>query len=210
MLSTKKIQYKDESVKKYLYEQKRNKKLYGAGRGWYSGIETPFVLDTEPVQDIIDLLEKQYPLLSFSCWSTEEIKSYFHHIQTRFVTFVNADKDYLKTIFEFLKGTNPSIYLNPTQFEIKKSFNIEQNTIIIRPSISKEPVQNHLAKIEKILIDLFVETDKTALIDKWEFGKLFDKLVFTNRISIASLAAYSIRRKVKEQIKHFLKDRDIY
>lgn len=75
----KKIDYKNDTLKKYLYLLKTENVIYGAGRGWYSTIKHDFVLDRKPVEEIGALIKDKFPLLDFSCWSTEQIKGFFHH-----------------------------------------------------------------------------------------------------------------------------------
>ena len=78
---------------KYLVDFGKEGILYGAGRGWYSFIKQSFELDQRPVKKIIAAMEKKYPLLSFSVWSTEQLKSFAHHMLARFITFVYVDRD---------------------------------------------------------------------------------------------------------------------
>jgi hypothetical protein len=47
----KKNDYKNDTLKKYLYLLKTENVIYGAGRGGYSTIKHDFVLDTKPVED---------------------------------------------------------------------------------------------------------------------------------------------------------------
>lgn len=208
-LKSQRIDYSDESIKKYLYNLKNAGEIFDAGRGWYSNIPQAFQLDKEPVVKLVRLIGEKYPLLSFSCWSTRQLQSYFHHLQAKFVTFVYSDKDYISTIFEFLRENDLNAYLNPFHYEIKKSFIVDENTVILRPSITKEPSQGHFAEIEKILIDFYVENDKLQITSEWEYNNLFKQVVAGQRISIASLLGYAIRRKLTNEIKNLLSKNNI-
>lgn len=203
-LDDRKIAYSDVTVKQYLFNLKEESVIHDAGRGWYSTIEKPFELDTEPIQSIINNIKSKFPLLTFSVWSTEQVKSFFHHTLAKFVTFVYSDRDYLSSLFDALKGAGYSPYLNPTQHESRKSFTIDERTVVVRPSISEEPVQTHYATIEKILIDLFIESDKLMLMDKSEFDFVFSNIAGQFRINVPRLLRYSKRRKIEEDIKNLL------
>jgi hypothetical protein len=120
------------------------------------------------------------------------------------VTFVYAERDYLSSLFDTLKSTEYSVFLNPTQLESRKIFTISEKTIVLRPSISEEPLQTHLATIEKILADLFIESDKLDLIDKSEFSTIFSNISNHFRINIPRLLRYSKRRKIDKEIKNLL------
>ncbi|OGB68621.1 MAG: hypothetical protein A2Y94_02010 [Caldithrix sp. RBG_13_44_9] len=197
-MDKKNILYTDESVKKYLYNLRKSGKIFDAGRGWYSNLSDPFVLDANPIKDIITLIKHKFPLLPFSCWSTEQLKSYYHHLQTKFVTFIYSDSDYMANIADFLKEHKPKVILNPTRSEINKSFQFEANPFIIRPSISKAPTKEHRASIEKILVDLYIENKKLFIMGDWDYHNTLKEIISNHRISVATLIKYSKRRKVSE------------
>ena len=70
----KKIDYKNDTLKKYLYLLKKENVIYGAGRGWYSSIKEVFVLDTKPVEKIIALIKKR------DAGYVHEYKIHLYHI----------------------------------------------------------------------------------------------------------------------------------
>ena len=76
------------------------------------------------------------------------------------------------------------------------TFSIRDKTVVVRPSISKQPVNGHSATIEKALVDLFVECRQLPLMDVAEYRRMFTNLVTSRRITISALAAYAKRRKV--------------
>lgn len=186
--------YELETLKKNLYRFKKEMKIFSAGRGWYSIISTPFILDKKPVRNIINYIKKEFPLLAFNCWSIQQIQSYYHHIPIKFIIFVYMKKDYLKTIYDFLHERYKNVYNNPLQLELEKIFSIENQTIVLRPSISEEPVKGNYAQVEKILVDLFVEKGKLDLLDEWEYNEIFQKIITQYRINIPKIIRYCKRR----------------
>ncbi len=198
----KKIDYKNDTLKKYLYLLKTENIIYGAGRGWYSTIRHDFVLDRKPVEEIGALIKDKFPLLDFSCWSTEQIKGFFHHLPSQFVTFVYADKDFLQALKDFLTDKGYNTYLNPRKSETEKYVELKNQAVILRPSISsREPKTQCFAKIEKILVDLLMETKKVNLMDMGEYQKIFSNIIINYRINIAEMLDYAERRKIKEKMQ---------
>ena len=63
---------------RYLHDAVTEGVIHDSGRGWYSSVATPFTLNREPVRELVERLEKRFPLLAFSCWSTEQVASYGH------------------------------------------------------------------------------------------------------------------------------------
>ena len=196
------IDFKNDTLKKYLYLLKRENVIYGAGRGWYSTIKEEFVLDTKPVEEIRALIKDKFQLLDFSCWGTEQIKGFFHHLPSQFVTFVYADKDFLQALKDFLADNGYNTYLNPRKSETEKYVELKDRSIILRPSISsREPKNQCFAKIEKILVDLFMETKKVNLMDREECRKIISNIILNYRINMAEMFDYAERRKIKEKMR---------
>jgi len=195
--------FEEDSLKKYLYFLKKNEVIYPAGRGWYSNIQKEFELNIEPTKKIKKLLIEKFPLLEFSCWSTEQLKGFFHHLPSQFITFIYADKDFLSTLRDFLTGNNYNVYLNPYKAEAEKFIELKTKTIILRPSVSSRiSKEKNLTKIEKILVDLFMEMKKISLIDKEEYIKIVSNIILNYRINTAEMLDYAHNRKIKDEIKN--------
>ena len=206
-----KLLFKDYSfiqprtLNRYLAEFNKEGILYGAGRGWYSFIKQPFELEQQPVKKIVATLDKKYPLLSFSVWSTEQLKSFAHHMLTRFAAFVYTNRDTMSGIYDFLKDAGYDVWLNPRGNDARK-FSIGVKTIVIRPVISRERSSGHFADIEKILVDLFVEAAALNLMDEDECYRIFGNVLASGRADIGALLNYARRRKLKtEQVIKQLK-----
>ena len=201
--SKKGIKFEEDTLKKYLYLLKKNKVMYPAGRGWYSNIQKEFELNIKPTEKIIKLLIEKFPLLEFSCWSTEQLKGFFHHLPTQFITFIYADKDFLSILRDFLSENNYNIYLNPSKIEAEKFIELKTKPIILRPSVSSRISKDkNLTKIEKILVDLFMETKKISFIDRGEYIKIVSNIILNYRINMAEMLDYAHNRKTKDEIKN--------
>ncbi len=207
-LTEKGIKFRENSLKQQLYLLKKEEIIYSAGRGWYSNIQKGFELNLEPTEKIIKLLIEKFPLITFSCWSTEQLKGFFHHLLSQFVTFIYSDKDFLQSVKDFLMENDYNVYLNPYKIEAEKFVELKTKTIILRPSISsrvpKDSKEKNRAKIEKILVDLFMEMKKISLIDKDDYTKIFSNIIFNYRINIAEILDYAHNRKIKDQILNMI------
>jgi hypothetical protein len=193
--------FRKNSLKQQLYLLKKEEFIYSAGRGWYSNIQKEFELNIEPTEKIIKLLIDKFPLLEFSCWSTEQLKGFFHHLPTQFVIFIYTDKDFLQSVKDFLMENDYDVYLNPHKIEVEKFVDLKTKTIILRPSVSSRvSKEKNLTKIEKILVDLFMEMKKISLIDKDEYIKIVSNIILNYRINMAELLDYAHNRKIEDQI----------
>ena len=201
------IKFEEDTLKKYLYLLKKNEVMYPAGRGWYSNIQKEFELNIEPTEKITKLLIEKFPLIEFSCWSTEQLKGFFHHLPSQFVTFLYTDKDFLSTLRDFLTENYYHIYLNPSKIEAEKFIELKTKTIILRPSASSRvSKEKNLTKIEKIIVDLFMEMKKIPLMDEDEYIKIVSNIIFNYRINMAEMLDYADRREIKERVWHVIKE----
>ena len=200
LLSHRNFHVKRATLNRYLYELRSDSQIYDAGRGWYSTIKQKFRLQQESISEIIENVEKQFPLLEFSCWSTQQINRFMHHLLGRFVLFVYTERDAMASMFDYLHDEGYQVYLNPTRREAEKSFVVNEKTVVIRPIVMKSPVQGHAAQIEKILVDLLIESKLLSLMDPTEFQRMSRRLVTSERIVMSELVSYSRRRKIGLEI----------
>ena len=185
------------TLSRYMVELTRMKVVYNAGRGWYSLIDRPFEVDREYVGELIGLLAKKYPLLVFSCWSTEQVKSYVHHMLSRFVTFVFVDWDSMGPVGSFLESQGYAVWVNPRGKDVGRFRVANEKTVVIRPATSIELTHDHYALIEKILVDLLVEVRKLPLMDESEYDIVRANILESGRVDIGTLISYGRRRNAK-------------
>jgi hypothetical protein len=181
-------------LRKYLYGLRKENVLFDAGYGWHSTLSETFTLDKRPVSELVALLEKQYPLLEFSAWSTEQIKGFVHHALARFVAFVYVERHNVNTVADWLRDAGYDVYTNP-RGKAQKAFMVRGKTVVVRPRVTTQTVDGHYATVESILVELFVEARNLPLMDRAEYAIVFENLVGRYRIRLASFLHYSRKRK---------------
>jgi hypothetical protein len=182
------------TVNRYLVEFHKAGLIHDAGRGWYSSIAKPFTLNREPVSGLVQELNKTFPLLEYSCWSTGQIASYGHHLLAKFVAFVHTERDAMQSVFEFLRDKGFDAHLNPRGTSASQ-FSIRERTVVVRPKVTTQPVDEHFVTIEGLLVDLFVESRALALMDAGEYFQVFRNATGQGRISIARIVDYARQRQ---------------
>lgn len=185
------------TINQYLHNLKSQGKIFDAGRGWYSTISQPYTQNTAPLKELVAQISTKFPFLEFACWSTEQFQGYAHHMMAQFVRFVYTDVDSMSSVAAFLKDKNYDAHLNPRKGEVEKYFTPSQTTVVVRPSVSEEPLDGNYATVEKMLLDLFIEKDKLYLMDRAEYNRIFRNLALAYRVNLARLLRYADRRKVK-------------
>lgn len=191
------VEVADSTLQTYMSRLVAEGKVYGAGKGWYSNIRKEFDLDMTPVKDLIAVLKSSFPLLEVSCWSTEQINSFTHHMLGKHILFVHVDADAVSSVNEILLDNGYNSYANPGKPEIEKSFRLLEKTVIVRPSVAKQPESNNgAAPIEKILVDLLFENRKLNIMSSVETEQVVKNAIESGRINISGMISYAKRREV--------------
>ncbi|MBF0106225.1 MAG: hypothetical protein HQM16_12965 [Deltaproteobacteria bacterium] len=186
------IHVADQTLRKYLSQAMTMGIVNDAGYGWYSSIAKPFVLNADPILKFVKKVKDKFPLLDFSCWSTQQINSFTHHMLAKFVTFIYVDQDALFSVRDWMRHEGFEVYVSPGKAEIEKNFEVGENTVVIRRGCFKETKKgSHLAPIEKILVDLLIEAPKLYLMDDSEAEGVIEKTLESGRINIAVLFSYA-------------------
>jgi biotin operon repressor len=194
--------YSRVTIQKYIQQLKKEEILYSAGRGYYSTNKKHFPINYDEFRGIIDLIKEKYPLLEFTLWSTKMLAPLFHHTQNQFYTFIYTDFDSMPMLNDYLLQNNYSSLLNPSINE--KNIALKNNSIIVRPTITRSKSENHISVIEKIIVDLFIESNRLNLIDFSEYQRILEALLNSYRINISYLLDYSERRKIDRKIREMI------
>jgi hypothetical protein len=186
---------KDSTLKGYLVEAVAQGLVHDAGRGWYSRLAKPFVLNAKPVAGLVKTMEKAFPLLDYTCWSTEQIQGYGHHLLTRFAAFVHTDRDAMASVGDRLRDEGWDVSVNPRGAAAQEFAIRGDRTVIIRPRTTTQPSEGRLVAIEGLLVELFIESKTLNLMDTGEYFRMLVNLVAEHRIRIATLLDYAKERR---------------
>lgn len=196
-LKAKRITFNRATLNRYMIDLVKGGFVWSAGRGWYSFVPSAIKLDTEPLAGIKKELLERFPLLDFACWSTQQINPYMHHMLGKTVTFVLAPADALTSVFDHLRDRGFTVYLNPNDKEVAKTFKVDARTVVLRKLNTRHtPVQDRLLSVEAVLVDLSQESERLFLMDKAEFRQMAARLVTSGRVDLATLASYAKLRGV--------------
>jgi hypothetical protein len=197
--------YKPDTVKTYLSRQKKEGKIFDAGRGWYSSLPEPYQLDTAPVEKLVGELKGAFPLLDFACWSTAQLNEMLRHQLAKHVQFAYVERDAIESVADWLRDNGYRSWANPSKKE-RQSFAIEENAVVVLPLTTEAPHQEGFAKIEKILVDVFADCSDFSIINTHEFSEGVALQISKYRVDISVLQRYSIRRKTKvlEVVDHLI------
>ena len=188
------INVADNLLRLYLSEATTKGIIHDAGRGWYSRLAEPVALDRKPVQKLAKLLEKEFPLLDFTVWSTQQVNPWMHHLLGKFLDFVQVDKDGLSAVASFLRDKGYDVHEHPTGATARKVA-ARANTIVVRPLNAHAPRDGHFSPPEAVLVDLSFEVEQLGVMDVAEFRAMASRLVSSGRIAWGSFLQYAAKRE---------------
>jgi hypothetical protein len=200
------IELSDDTLREYMSDAMAAGIVADAGRGWYSRLEQPASLDPKPVAKIIRDVKKTFPLLDFCCWSTVQFNPFAQHLIAQPTILLYAECDTLDSVADTLKTNGWDAWANPKQRDVERFVHPGEKTVVLRPAISKQPTAiDHVAPIEKALVDLMVEVPKLQLMDSGEIRGILDSVLRSGIIQLPVIIGYSEIRGItlsSQEITH--------
>lgn len=195
------LRLKKSSLKVYLNAALKHGIVHDAGRGWYSGLSETMPLDSKPLAKLIRHVEKAFPLLEFTVWSTAQINPWMHHLLAHPVAFLHAPGESLESVGDGLRERRWEIVVSPTPTEGPSVVRPGELTVVLRPSHSKQPTgEGRQASIEKILVDLLMEAERLALMDASEAQAVVSRILGRYLVRVATLQRYAKFRGVERTL----------
>jgi hypothetical protein len=192
------LSIKDSSLKTYLSEAVNQGLVFDAGRGWYSGHSKRVALDPKAVARLVRTVEKAFPLLEFSAWSTSQINPWMHHLLAQPVAFLNAPGEALESIGDKLQAEGWEVAVNPPASTAAKLVRPGERMVVLRPTLGRQPTpEGRQAAIEQILVDLAVECGPLALMDGSEAASVIQTVLESYLVQMAAMLRYASSRKVE-------------
>lgn len=90
----------DASLTRYFAEWKRRGLVRSAGRDWLTDLNGEPDLPTYMVAPLIEDLQKNFPCIDISFWSTHQLNSYRHHLPGRGISFVGVRREFVDVVKE--------------------------------------------------------------------------------------------------------------
>jgi hypothetical protein len=196
------IDLADNTLREYMSEAMATGIVSDAGRGWYSRHEKPVSLDPKTVAKIIREVKKAFPLLDYCCWSTVQFNPFAQHQIAQPTILLYAESDALDSVADAMKAAGWDAWANPGKAEADRLIRLGEKTIILRPTKGDQPeAKDHVAPIEKALVDLLVEANRLQLLDAAEVQRIVDNALGAGLLQLTVLFGYAedLKKKVESR-----------
>ncbi len=202
----------DARVSKLIFRLKNKELLFSIKSGIYK-IETKrlfFPAKDNFIQKLHSVFKKQFPEIPYCIWSTQSLHQ-FMNLQpfSHFYVF-ETERDMLDSAFYLFKDININAYLNPDKEIMDKYISDSKNAVVIKQITSRSPLigsqKIKTPMLEKILVDVFFESDVFYVYQGNEMSNIFENAFKNYHINYSKLLNYADRRKQKTKIIQYLKE----
>jgi hypothetical protein len=193
---------KDATLNAYLSQAVKQGLIHDAGRGWYSRLSERAKLDGKPVSKLTRAVEKAFPLLEFTVWSTAQLNPWMHHLLAKPVAFLYAQRDTLESVGATLKELGWEVAVNPGRREGAGMVRPGEKMVVLRPAHSKQPSSpSHHAAVEQVLVELLVEAAQLGIMDESEAQRATDDLLGNQLVLISYMQMFADSKQFRISIK---------
>ena len=130
------------------------------------------------------------------------------HQPGKFYFIVEVENDAADSVFYLLKKYKYSVFLKPTKELLNRYLPDDKEVWIIKSLVSESPVQNikgiQTTTLEKLLVDLFTDTDILDAQQGTEKDRIFAEALEKYIVNENKMLRYAARRRKKEQIDNYL------
>ncbi|WP_052158313.1 DUF6577 family protein [Lacinutrix jangbogonensis] len=177
------------------------------GRGKYKlGKQKEFKPVVSKDNQILYLkLKEEFPFLDISIWSTKWIAQWMLHIPNNYETIIEVEKGAEDNIFYYVSDIKENVFLNPSKDILDKYANRNEPIVIIKNLITDAPLQEveqvKIPTIEKILVDLIIDTELYKAYQGRDLDNIIENAFQYNTIKKDTLLRYANRRRKKPFVK---------
>jgi len=185
------------SIKKGMYVLRENKE------------HSPTV--SRQVKRISNQIKKNFPYTNYSIWDTEWLNEYMIHQPGNFTIIVEVEESAVSAVYTTIQGIMPNVFIYPLAKDVMRLINSSDKSIVVKQLVSRSPIREFqkvkIPKLEKILVDLFIDDELFIEYQGEELINIFNSVSNQHVINFTTLFSYAARRNNKENIKKFMIDK---
>lgn len=155
-------------------------------------------------------IKSQFPYSDMCIWETNWLNKYMVHQAISNNIIVEIDKGAASATIGFLQGAFKDVYLNPGKHEMENYIQSGQSNIIIKDLPIDSPVEElgkiTIPRIEKIIVDLFVDVELYNTYQGGELKNIYEEFFNNFKINQSTIKRYATRRSVGDRLITYLKE----
>ncbi|MCC5907044.1 MAG: hypothetical protein JJU13_12590 [Balneolaceae bacterium] len=162
----------------------------------------------KPLKTLYKKVKNEFPYIEFCVWNTSFLNNLMLHQPFNFFTLIETEREVTESVFQYVNELKSNVFLSPNKEILQNYVQGSQDAIVVKPLISESPLEEIdgviTATLEKILVDLFCDTDLYATYQGVERRRIFQEAFSTYTINEKMMLRYADRRKRKEELVEYL------
>ena len=158
---------------------------------------------------IKDSIQSAFPYVKFLIWETRILHEFMLHQPGQNQIVLETEKATEESVFNFLNDRHEgTVFLQPERVIFERYILPKRESIIVLNLITQSPHQKvndiPCPRIEKILVDIFIDDKIFYLFQGHELAHIFETVFERYLVSEKALFRYAERRKVGQKILTFI------
>lgn len=155
------------------------------------------------------MLQEAFPYLEILSWETGMLSEWMIHQPANNQIIIETERDACESVFNNLQQKYPGqVFLEPDRAIMERYVLPLSESILVTRLITQSPKKKVngqiFPRLEKILVDVFVDTDKFFAFQGDELVNIFENGFAAYWISEKTLFRYAGRRKVATRLVEFI------
>jgi len=206
----------EQAFRRILYALEKRQVLTPIGAGMYAltGNEAAsrenFIPAWSPACDGIQEIVKQaFPYLETLSWETRLLHEWMRHQPATNQIILEVEKDACESVFNRLAQEYPGqVFLEPDRAMMERYILPLPESILVSRLLTQSPKKKlrgaTFPRLEKILVDVFVDSDKFFAFQGEELVHIFENVFNTYWVNEKTLFRYAGRRAAATRLKDFI------
>ncbi len=207
----------EQAFRRILYALENEKRIIPLGAGIYALINPSLASNrrkfipslSSAAEELSISIRENFPYTQYMIWETNILHEFMIHQPGQSQIILEIEKEASESVFNLLKE-QPSrrIFLEPDRVTIERYIiNSADNILLLRlvtqsPKIKTKGIT--IARLEKILVDIFADEDRFFSFHGQELINIFDNAFSMYWINMKTLFRYAGRRKVTDKLRNFI------
>ena len=159
--------------------------------------------------NLIDLISKKYPHVSFTVFETVLMNDFLNHLIAQNTIFVQVEKESSIYVFRYLQDEGyDNVLYKPRQEDMTLYWS--KGSIIVTDMVSEAPLRAadpHVITLEKILVDMLADKLILASYSKAEYPDVIEQAESRFLLDKKRMLRYAKRRNRYKEICNYLEGR---
>jgi hypothetical protein len=207
----------EQAFRRILYALEKRQVLTPIGAGMYArtGNEEAasrenFVPDcSSACKGIQEIVKQAFPYLETLSWETRLLHEWMRHQPANNQIILEVEKDACGSVFNHLAQEYPGqVFLEPDRAMMERYILPLPESILVSRLLTQSPKKKlrgaTFPRLEKILVDIFVDSDKFFTFQGEELVHIFENVFSTYWINEKTLFRYAGRRSAAERLRDFI------